>query len=543
MQGFEELVNSNEFASYTLEVAKYPKTLLGWEKLINLITKSIGQINKAIDVRLYRLLKATYKDFLFYFPLLENYYIDYGLLEYKLGHFKSVHIIFKEALGQHNNRSILIWINYLRLCNEIVIDQKQLLKKYERAEQYIGMHYLSGEFWEMYLRLIRERSNVKIRYYATLRKVIEIPLHSFSKFYALWLRHIDEDIKDLKHLLYFASKDDIKQKFKLDLEYKGRRGPYLIKAKQQLKKFTKELYSTVQYQVMEIYSLFENKITIHHYTAPDELITSDQQVLWDKYLDYIIELDILPLTQLVFQRGIVVLAHYDFIWLKYAKFHMERLHDMTSARNILIRSLQFSLRKKNIIEYLTIILINTDELPLLDNIFTSWESSIIGNAESSDDFPTFWNFIEFKIFYHKSLNKSRYSESVSNSFLPDTILEKIYKRLEYQGERTGQDIILSNLVGMQTKDNTEVIENKVFKEIIQRNWSYYLDGGLFWYLYSKLIFFDHQKSYLERRGYIVEKIWKQIPKKAYPRIAPKLLGFCESYLPDDIDIIYEMIEQ
>lgn len=543
MQGYEELVNSNEFANLTFEVARYPKSLLGWEKLVNLITKAIGPINKAIDVRLYRLLKSTYRDFLFYFPLLENYYIDFALLEFKLGHFKSVHLIFKEALEHHNNRSLIIWINYLRVCNEIIIDQKQLFKKYEKAEGFIGTHYLAGEFWDMYLKVLKEKSNVRLRYYSTLRKVLEIPLHSFSRFYALWLRHVDEDIKDLKHLAYFASKSEILNRLKIDIDYNGRRGPYLIKAKQQLKKFTKELYTTIQYQVMEIYSLFENKITKQFYSAPDELVSSDQQVVWDKYVDYIIELEIPPLTHLVFQRALVALAHYDFIWIKYARFHMERLHDLNSARNILLRSLNFCLRKKSIIEYLTVVLINTDELPLLDKIFTAWESSIISSAESSEDFPTFWNFIEFQIFYHKSgANKSRYSDSSSNIFIPDHILDKIYKRLEYQGERVGQDIILNNLVGLQAKGNTTIIEDKVFKEIIKRDWKYYLNGGLFWYLYCKLIFLDPDRSYLERRGYVVDTIWKQIPQESLGRVGPKLLEFCEAYLPDDIDIIYEMIE-
>lgn len=542
MQGYEELVNSNEFAKLTLDVAKYPKGLLGWEELINLTTKAIGQVNKAIDVRLYSLLKDLYKELLFYFPLLENYYIDYALLEYKLGHFKSVHKIFEEALEHHNHRSLLIWINYLQLCNEIVVDQRQLFKKYEAAESFIGTHYLAGEFWDMYLRLLRERSNVRIRYYSTLRKVLEIPLYSFSKFYALWLRHIEEDIKDLNHLTYFVSKSDISLKLKVDINYKGRRGPYLLKAKQQLKKFTKELYNGIQYQVMEMYSLFENKITKQYYSAPDELVSSDQQVFWDRYVDYIIELEILPLTHLVFQRALVVLAHYDFIWIKYARFHEDRLHDLTSARNILLRSLQFSQQKKNIIKLLTVILINTGELKLLDGIFRAWESSVIASAEDSEDFTTFWNFIEFQIFYHRSTNESRYSDSTSNVFLPDHIINKIYKRLEFQGERVGQDVILNQLVDLQNKKNTSVIEDKIFKEIIRRDWKYYLDGGLFWYLYCKLIFLDPERSYLERRGYIVETVWKQIPSGSLSRVGPKLLEFCETYLPDDIDIIYEMIE-
>ena len=96
------------------------------------------------------------------------------------------------------------------------------------------------------------------------------------------------------------------------------------------------------------------------------------------------------------------------------------------------------------------------------------------------------------------------------------------------------------MVDLQTKSNTQLIEDKVFKEIIRKDLTFLIGGGLFWYLYSKLIFFDSERSYLERRGYIIERVWSQIPKQYYERVSTKLLEFCETYLPEDVDIVYDM---
>lgn len=540
MQGYEKLVNSHEFAQLTTELAQYPKKLISWEKLLVLINTHIGNVNKAIDAKLYKLLKTTYTDMLYYFPLLENYYIDYALLEYKLGHFKSVHTIFKEALAVHNNRSLLLWKNYLQICNKIVIDQRQLLKKYSEAEDYIGVHYLSGEFWEMYLEVLKERCNVKIRYYSTLRKVLEIPLHSFSKFYAIWLKHIDDDITDLSKLKLFVSEQDIREKLLVDINYKGRRGPYIQKAKEQLKKYTQDLYTIVQYQVIERYSLFESKLTVQYYTSCDDLVSADQQIIWDKYLDYVINLNIAPLTQTTFQRALVCLAHYDFVWIKYAQYFLKVEEDIYSAKNVLLKSLQYALRKGRIIELLTVVLVKTNELYFLDKVFKVWEDSLPEGCEDIEDFQSFWNYIEFQVYLHRNKNQSRYEDSNSNAFLSDHILSKIMHRLEYQEKRQGHGIILSHLVDLQTKSNTQIIEDKVFKEIIRKDLTFLIGGGLFWYLYSKLIFFDSERSYLERRGYIIERVWSQIPKQYYERVSTKLLEFCETYLPEDVDIVYDM---
>lgn len=538
MDKFSSLINDEKFSKLSLKVADYPKSLVHWENLLNHLITTATPINKNIDTRLYSLIKATYESLLVHFPYVENYHIDYALFEFKLGNISKVHKIFNNALLQFNQRSLVIWIEYLKLCNELVMDNKQLFQKYETAERYIGLHFFSGEFWELYLQQANERCTSPNKYHIILRKVLEIPLHSFSKFYAIWLRAID-DIKDLSQVSLFVPKEDLQKKLKIDVSYSGRRGPYLTDAVKKLKKFTKELYLVVQYQVLDIYSLFESKIFIRYYTSPDTLIPSDEIEIWMKYLDYTINLRISSLTELNFQRALLPLAHYEIIWIKYAHWLIDWHDDINGAKNLLLKGLTMSHKKFGILKLLYSVLTKLHEYDSLTQILKEIESSYPEKIENTNDFEMFWDFIQFQTFCSTSTVHSRYSDTQSTAILPPQMFEKIMNRLSHGEARDGQEIILSYLVQSQSKETTHLIEDTVFKHIIKSDWNYYLNNGQFWALYCRLIFFDTSKSYLEKRRYIVLNIWKKACKNG-DQVLPQLQGFCQAYLPEDIDTLYDL---
>ena len=149
---------------------------------------------------------------------------------------------------------------------------------------------------------------------------------------------------DLKQLSQLTSKDELLKKLKIDINYSGRKGPYLQDAKKKLKKITKEMYMVVQYQVLEIYSIFESKIYINYYTSPETLVSSDEIETWIKYLDYTITLQTDSLTHLNFQRALLPLAHYDLVWIKYSKWLINSKNDLLGAKNVLLMGLKFSLK-------------------------------------------------------------------------------------------------------------------------------------------------------------------------------------------------------
>lgn len=540
MDKFNLIINDDTFSSLALKVADHPKSLAQWETFLNHLITKASPLNKSLEPPLYKLIKSTYESLLFQFPYLENYYVDYALFEYKLGNISKVHHIYQQGLRTMNERSLLLWISYLRVCNEVMTDQKQLFKLYDKAERYIGLHFLSGEFWELYLEQIEERCLTKERYFVVLRKVLEIPLHSFSKFYSRWLQCID-DIRDVSQLTRLAPKTDLLKKMKVDTSYKGRKGPYLAEAKKLMRKFTKELYMVVQYQVLEIFNLFESKLTVHYYCSPETLISAEEIATWNTYLDYTIKLRIDSLTELNFQRAIIPLAHYDSIWIRYAQWLIDWKEDLITAKNVLLRGLTLSHKKAIIMKLLYSILCKLHDYEFLELILSRREEIYANDMETTDGFESFWDYLQFQIFCTNSRLQTRYEVAQSDQLLPQNILDIIMTRLSCGKQKEGQELLLSSLLQLQNKVNTDVIEAKIFKHIIDAGWDYYLQNGTFWCLYSQLIFSDTSKSYLVKRRHIVNEIWKAAtPYKE--SVLPSLRRFCRSYLPEDSDTLEKMFE-
>lgn len=541
MDKYNLIINDETFSSLTLKVADYPRTLVHWENFLNFLIAKASPLNKSLEPSIYKLIKNTYESLLFHFPYLENYYVDYALFEYKLGNISKVHKIYQQGLRKCNDRSLLLWISYLKICNEVVINQRQLFHLYERAEHYIGLHFLSGEFWELYLEQIQERCLTKERYFVILRKVLEIPLHSFSRFYSRWLQCIDE-IRDVSQLTRLAPKEDLLKKMKVDVNYQGRKGPYLTEAKKLMRKFTKELYMVVQYQVLEIYNLFESKLSTHYYCSPETLISSEEIATWNAYVDYTTKLKIDSLTEVNFQRALSPLAHYENIWIRYAEWLIDWKEDLVSAKNVLMNGLTMSHKKAAIIKLLCSTLCKLRDYELLELILGQKEEMYVTDIEGIDEFESFWDYLQFQIFCSNSRLQTRYEVARSDQLLPDNVLDIIITRLSCASLKKGQELLLTSLLQLQNKTNTDIIERRIFRHIIDAKWEFYLQNGLFWSLYSQLIFLDPSKSYLDRRRHIVKNIWKNATKYE-GNVLPALRRFCQLYLPEDIDTLEELFEK
>ena len=536
MDTYSTIINDEEFSKLTLNVGQFSNSLLHWEKLLNYLIEKASPINKTIEPNVYNLIVSTYESLLTNFPYLENYYVDYALLEYKLGHISKVHTIFHRGLNVFNQRSLVLWISYLRLCNDLVVDNKQLFRRYETAERFIGLHFYSGEFWQMYLEQLQLRCKTRNRYFLVLRKVLEIPIYSFSKFYAQWLRHVDE-IRDLSQLSLFVSKSSLRNKLKIDPDFHARRGPYLIEAKKLIKKFTKELYMVVQYQVLEIYSHFESKLTMQYYVSKETLVPVQEIDAWTNYLDYTINLRIPELIHLNFQRALLPLANYDKIWLKYATWLIRDQNDALTARNVLLKGITMSLKKTPLLNMLYSVLVKLNDYDTLNGVLDQVSESFNNgdSIEESDDFEIFWDYIQYESFLKNSRPKSRYSGVTQESgLLQEGVLTKIKQRLSLGDQKEGQMDILEALVSLLAKDTVSAIESEIFKYLIESKLPFYLHNGKFWALYTELIFLDPSRSYLEKRSYIIKEVWSKIPKNHDMWDTESLIEICNQYMPEDI---------
>ncbi|SCU85272.1 LADA_0D06590g1_1 [Lachancea dasiensis] len=527
----------DRFGQLSLNVSKSPLALSHWEELLNYLLERASPLKKLINSHLLELIRDTYKSLFTYFPLLENYSIDYALLEYKLGNIKEMHMAFVSALQRHNNGSLLLWLEYLKLCNEVVINHKQLFRKYELAESCIGLHFYSGEFWEMYLDQLRLRCVDKRRYLVVLRKVLELPIYSYSKFYAQWLNIIDETT-DVRQLTMMVSEADIDRKMKIKIRGRGRKGPQLQEGKTHLRKFTKELYMVVQYRVLEIYNLFESNIKTHYYCSAETLIEKGEISAWWRYLEYSINNGFDKLTHLNFQRALLPLAHYEMIWIKYAMWLMQQFEDFVSAKSVLALGLQLSHKKTKIIELLCGCLIKLGDYDQLFSIFNQAQAVFGNNIEETDDFELFSDYLQFTMFMEKCISENFPAGTLSHS---ETGFKVLMKRLSYGENKRGQEELLHMVCQMYKRFSRRSLEENVFLPIIDQNWTYYLDNAKFWYEYCHRVWFDQDSSYLEKRRYIVKKLF---PLVASQKLAAKegVISFCESYMPEDLDVCFQVFK-
>ncbi|SMN20912.1 similar to Saccharomyces cerevisiae YDR235W PRP42 U1 snRNP protein involved in splicing, required for U1 snRNP biogenesis [Maudiozyma saulgeensis] len=532
MDKYNSIINDEKFSKLSLNTTTYPKSLKHWETLLNYLIAAATPINKTINANTLRLIRSTYEAMLFNFPFLENYHIDFALFEYKLGHVSRFHKIFKRALYIHNERSLVLWVSYLRICNEIVIEPKQLFKKYEEAEQYIGLHYHSGVFWEMYLEQLKLRCKTKQRYFIVLRKILEIPLHTFSTFYGLWINHIDE-IRDLSELTLFINEDDLLKKLKIDKNYSGRRGPYLADAKKAIKKFTKELYMVIQLQVMERYNLFESKLTTQYYTSAENFLPDSEVQTWVKYLDYTIELDIPELCHINFQRALTPLSNIDIIWLKYAYWLLDVVKNETMAKVVLIRGIELSLEKIKIVHLLCELLTSLDEIHTLHDLLEDMNILHENDIESCKDFNLFWDFMQFQIFLANSATLSRYDNKTPATIIPEKLLKVVQKRLIASGKRDEKNRMINGMMLLQSKKNSKSIETEIFKYVVENCQDDYLNHEQFWKEYCELILFDLNRTLTERVDYIIKTILPQMPRNKETLKA--IEGLARIYFPQYIE--------
>lgn len=112
----------------------------------------------------------------------------------------------------------------------------------------------------------------------------------------------------------------------------------------------------------------------------------------------------------------------------------------------------------------------------------------VTDIEGIDEFETFWDYLQFQIFCCNSRLQTRYEVARSDQLLPDNVLDIIITRLSCGSLKKGQELLLTSLLQLQNKTNTDMIEKRIFRHIIDAKWEFYLQNGLFWSLYSQLIF-------------------------------------------------------
>lgn len=341
--------NDPVFHQLCTTLERNPLAVNSWERVINHLLKNYLRSEKKLPeeekTEVVTLLRTTYQSMLTVFPYLENYAIEYGNFEFEEGNYKKFHTVFRTSLKNMNNRSLLLWVSYLK----ILVDQKEalnvenkfILHRFQDAEKYIGLHYYSQPFWNLYLLFLKQNYIADPRLYLqTLRRLLKHPIYDFAYNYRLWLKELDSvsDYKQLK-LFYNMSKIEVprllKPREKLEL------------SKFKIKKFYKKEYKKIEEKVMKLYNNFELPLTVfkqcnQYYTSPRIPLSRTFIRLWESYISYAISTKNKHYVMLVFQRALTAssVAHSRTIWLRFIRW-LVGIGDRASAEEILRQSARF----------------------------------------------------------------------------------------------------------------------------------------------------------------------------------------------------------
>ncbi|KAI0460883.1 hypothetical protein LJB42_001530 [Komagataella kurtzmanii] len=317
-------------------VAENPNDFKSWEKLISSTEQINGGIVKASSDEDKELLRILYQNFLVQFPLCEQYWINYALWEFKLGETEKAKDIFRKSLTTLP-RSLLIWVAYAKFMINVETNRDKLHNQVlEKGRRMIGLHFYSHLYYDVYLDYLKSEDYK--RYVFLLRRILEIPLYHYSKYFKLWFKLIENS--DMEGITLIINEDDLKSW--------GHMGLQDLKVK--LRKTYIDLYITTQYHTFKLWNL-EKRLTHSNYfsASPLKEIRRNDWVSYvlfaytqsmanphtkNQHLPYVNDQFFLT----VIERCLIVTGTYQDFWLVYAAYYL-RKNMVQQAKEQLLRGI------------------------------------------------------------------------------------------------------------------------------------------------------------------------------------------------------------
>jgi len=321
-----------EWSRLSLEVANEPDNFTHWESLIKYVSKDLTKISPFPKINRFRI---TYDQFLLKYPILEQYWVNYAELEFRLGNTEIAKGIYQRGLN-NSPCSYLIWINFLQFLRKVELSYENLVWYYQQAELKIGYHYHSYEFWKEYIEFEEKFNGKSVFYFNIIRKLLEIPIYNYAKFFKIWFNELDNIGPE--NILKLADEQEIVKKFKTTLDKNDLKSLDYYDLKAKMKKVYTDLYITTQFRSFELYQ-YEKKITLEYF-VPNFYRSYQELTNWEQYLSFIEINGSKRQIEQLYERAITPLASYPTIWLKYADYQISQ-SNFQNAKNILYKSLIF----------------------------------------------------------------------------------------------------------------------------------------------------------------------------------------------------------
>lgn len=275
-----------------------------------------------------QLIYGDFKTILARFPYYTTLWKQYASLVETLDGVEGKIKVFERSLFVFP-QSLELWVEYVQiLVDSRVRPNEEIKDVLERGSGLIGRHFLSHEYWDIYLGFVLEVDGKNSNdYINVLLKIIKLPLHQYSRYYETFMELVPNfSIHDL------ITEEDlngfITEKFNNEKDADN-------DSVEIIDSYFNENFELVQKVTNEKWG-FESKITKSDFDFKP--LTIDELTPWVEYIDYELNRDDVPSAVSLFERAIVPTCFLNDIWIKYTRFLIQHKVDNSNIVKVFNRA-------------------------------------------------------------------------------------------------------------------------------------------------------------------------------------------------------------
>lgn len=299
-----------------------------WQDLVDAVEGLEGGLNKTSSNEAFDLFRFTYDRFLEIFPLFHGFWIRYADLEFRLGFTERAETVYERAVSVLNKGSVELWKQYCEFKVLVTVNKQEPVRLlFERAANAVGSHYLSHEFWDLYLEF-EEREGDMEKVYNLLDRIIRTPIHQYARYFEK-LQHV-RPLVALDKLVTPEYLQQFKAEYEIDREEQlQQQTVQMTKTQERLNQeeerdirdriasYHIQIYENTQLEVSRRWR-YESSIKTPFFLLehPDET----EMVNWRDYIAFEIVENDFDRICLTFERAVMATGLDQAFWIDYTRY-------------------------------------------------------------------------------------------------------------------------------------------------------------------------------------------------------------------------------
>ncbi|KAI9695753.1 MAG: hypothetical protein M1820_008425 [Bogoriella megaspora] len=321
-----------ELRKLNTEVLDNPDEYSAWQKLVEAVQQQEGGVTRNSNPQAIAAYRQVFDRFLTKYPLFFGYWKKYAEREFNIAGTEAAEMVYERGVASINN-SVDLWVAYCEFKSTTTHDADLIRELFERGASSCGLDYQSHPFWIKYTDF-EGRLEARDKVLSILYRMIQIPLPQYQQIF------YDFNSLAQSRPVQESLPNDVLAQFLTDLRAQTMQQPRSeLEIERELRNLAYNYHSAIYYRnegAVKKRESFEKQIK-RPYFVVDEL-PEDELVNWRKYLDFEEAEGDYQRTKFLYERCLVVTAHYEEFWLRYARWQYAQPDKLEEVRNIYSRA-------------------------------------------------------------------------------------------------------------------------------------------------------------------------------------------------------------